>query len=107
VSRRRVLLDENLPVQLRRWLPGVEAVTAEFMGWKGVRNGDLMRRARAAGFAVLVTADGPLAASPQVWSPLGCVHVTSNDVTALGKAAAQIEAACLAVTAGKMIMVQV
>ena len=38
--RRRVLLDENLPVRLRLWLPGVEAATVEFMGWKGARNGD-------------------------------------------------------------------
>jgi hypothetical protein len=66
-----------------------------------------MRRARAAGFEVLVTADGPLASSPQVWSPLGCVHLTSNDVTALQKAAVGIEAACLAVGAGKMVEVQV
>ena len=77
------------------------------MGWKGVRNGELMRRARAAGFDVLVTADGPLAASPQAWSPLGCVHVTSNDLMALQKAAGRIEAACLAVKAGKTTEVQV
>ena len=77
------------------------------MGWKGVRNGDLVRGARAAGFEVLVTADGPLAASPQVWSPLGCVHLTSNDVTALQKAAVRIEAACLAVGAGNLVEVQV
>jgi predicted nuclease of predicted toxin-antitoxin system len=71
---RRVLLDENLPLRLRRWLPGVEAVTVEFMGWKGVRNGELVRRAQAADFAVLVTADRALAASPRAWSPLGCVR---------------------------------
>jgi hypothetical protein len=36
VSRRRILLDENMPIQLRRLMPRVEAVSTEFMGWKGV-----------------------------------------------------------------------
>ena len=45
---RRVLLDENLPVQLRHWLDGVEAVTVEHMGWKATRNGELEYRATTA-----------------------------------------------------------
>ena len=57
MSRRRVQLDENLPIRLQFWLPSVEVVTVEFMGWKGVRNGDLVQRAQAERFAALVTAD--------------------------------------------------
>ena len=46
--RRRVLLDENLPVRLRLWLPGVEATTVEL--WVGKAHGtetwsDLLKRA--------------------------------------------------------------
>ena len=52
----RVLIDECLPVQLHRWLAGHEARSTEFMGWKGLRNGDLV--AEAAGrFDVILTAD--------------------------------------------------
>lgn len=106
-SRRRVLLDENIATDLRLCLPSVEAITAEYMGWKGVRNGDLVRRARAEGFEVLVTADRPLARSPRAWSPMGCVHVTSTDRARLLAAADRIDAACRTVCPGEMLTVQI
>lgn len=54
---RRVLLDENLPRELSAELPGqiVSSVAAE--GWRGVLNGELLRRAEASGFEVFVTGD--------------------------------------------------
>jgi predicted nuclease of predicted toxin-antitoxin system len=105
MSRRRVLLDENLPARLRRSLPSVEAVSAEFMGWKGVRNGELVRRALAERFEVLVTADRALAWRPRAWAPLGCVFVTPNDFASLRAVAAEIEAACLDVVPGQVVTV--
>lgn len=56
MTSRRVLLDENMPLSLRLLLPRVDAVTVEFNGWKDLRNGDLISRALAHDFAVLVTA---------------------------------------------------
>jgi len=53
----KVLLDENLPIDLRHFLADHEAITVAFMGWKGVRNGELMARAAAHGFGVMVTRD--------------------------------------------------
>jgi hypothetical protein len=53
MSRRRVPLDENLPVRLRQWLPDVEATTVELMGWKGAWNGELVRLARAKSFVII------------------------------------------------------
>ena len=41
----RVLLDENLPHDLVKALGGVEVVTVQGMGWAGVKNGELLRRA--------------------------------------------------------------
>ena len=61
MTRRRVLLDENITVQLRLWMPRVDAASVEFMGWKAVKNGELLRRAMAERFEVLVTADRLLA----------------------------------------------
>jgi len=55
--RRRVLLDENLPRQLVRELPDHDATTVGAQGWRGVLNGELLRRAESAGFEVFVTAD--------------------------------------------------
>ena len=108
MSPRRVLLDENLPVRLRLWLPaGIEAVTVEFMGWKGSRNGELVRRARAEGFTALITADRPLAMAPRAWSPMGCIHVTSNDLARLQAAAERLGAACQTILPGQVLVVPV
>jgi hypothetical protein len=46
----RLLLDENLPHQMRLELPEHEVSTAAYMGWAGIENGELLRRAAAAGF---------------------------------------------------------
>jgi predicted nuclease of predicted toxin-antitoxin system len=56
----RLLLDENIPIRLRQWLSEHEAVSAEYMGWKGVRNGQLLTLAEQAGFDQLLTADGKM-----------------------------------------------
>jgi predicted nuclease of predicted toxin-antitoxin system len=107
MNRRRVLLDENLPVRLRQWLTDVEATTVEFMGWKGARNGELVRLARAELFAALVTADRALALGPRSWAPLGCVHVTSNGAARLQAAAPRIGEACRTVLPGQVVTVRV
>ncbi len=53
----RLLLDENLPHQLRLELLGYEVITAAYMGWSGLENGELLQRAADAGFDALVTND--------------------------------------------------
>jgi hypothetical protein len=57
---RRVLLDENLPRQLARELPGHLVSTVGAERWSGVLNGALLRRLEDAGFDVFVTADRSL-----------------------------------------------
>ena len=41
----RVLLDENLPADLVRALPGHDVVTVHGLGWSGLKNGELLGRA--------------------------------------------------------------
>ena len=53
----KLLLDENLPHQMRRELPGHDIFTAAYMGFSGVENGELLRQVAAAGFDALVTND--------------------------------------------------
>lgn len=53
----KLLLDENLPHKLRQHLPGHEVYTVAFMGWSGIRNGELLARAAAAGFEAMLTVD--------------------------------------------------
>ena len=45
----KVLLDENLPHDLRKLLPGHDVFTVAYLGWAGVKNGELLRRAAADG----------------------------------------------------------
>lgn len=53
----KLLLDENLPHQLRHELLGHECFTVAYMGWAGVENGELLTRAAEQGFEALVTKD--------------------------------------------------
>jgi hypothetical protein len=43
----RILLDENFPIDFATLLLGHEVLTVHSLGWAGVKNGDLMRRASA------------------------------------------------------------
>ena len=54
-----LLLDQNLPHQLRELLAGygLPAETASFHGWAELRNGDLTRTAYAKGFRIILTRD--------------------------------------------------
>jgi hypothetical protein len=53
----KVLLDENLPHQLRAQLPGFDVSTAVYAGFGGFKNGELLNAAEIAGFDVLLTGD--------------------------------------------------
>ena len=56
----KVLLDENLDHALRTLLGRHEAVTAAYMGWAGLSNGELLRVAEESGIEVLLTGDKTL-----------------------------------------------
>ena len=51
-----VLLDENLPRQLRALMTEFYVVTVSYAGWSGKKNGDLLRSANDQ-FDVLLTVD--------------------------------------------------
>ena len=52
----RLLLDESVPVRLRRALPGHTVKTVVEMGWSGLKNGALLAFA-ANDFDALITVD--------------------------------------------------
>jgi predicted nuclease of predicted toxin-antitoxin system len=59
----RVLFDHNLPHKLRTNLDALgtrEFVTASYMGWGDLENGELPRIAEESGIGVLVTGDQSL-----------------------------------------------
>jgi predicted nuclease of predicted toxin-antitoxin system len=59
----RVLLDHNLPHKLRTNLGALgnhEIVTASYLGWGELKNGDLLWAAEESGFEIFVTGDRSL-----------------------------------------------
>jgi predicted nuclease of predicted toxin-antitoxin system len=79
----KLLLDENLPHQLRHELPGHDCYTVAFMGWGGVENGELLRRAASAGFDAVLTKDAGVQYEQNLTNlPLAVVilHAPSNDI---------------------------
>ncbi len=56
----KVLLDENLDHRLRRSLGDHEIYTVRYMGWDGLKNGDLLDAAERSGFDLLLTGDQTL-----------------------------------------------
>jgi predicted nuclease of predicted toxin-antitoxin system len=56
----KLLLDENLPHQLRHELVGHDCFTVAYLGWGGVENGALLALAAANGFDALLTKDANL-----------------------------------------------
>jgi len=57
---KRVLLDENLPHKLRLDLHEFDTATVQYVGFAGLKNGELLREAEASGFEVFVTGDKTL-----------------------------------------------
>lgn len=55
-----MLIDESLPVELADELPFGSISTVRAQRWLGLRNGVLLRAAVAAGFTIIITADGKL-----------------------------------------------
>jgi predicted nuclease of predicted toxin-antitoxin system len=74
----RILLDEQLPRQLARQFTDHDVRTVQRQGWAGLGNGELLRRAAAAGFEIFVTADQNLQFQQNLqqnlaYSPLGVI----------------------------------
>jgi len=53
----KILFDQNLPIDLRRFLPDHEVYTAAQMGWDAIENGELLSVAEGSGFGLFITAD--------------------------------------------------
>ena len=62
----KVLLDEMLPAGLAGLLPDHDVTTVRAAGYAGLANGQLLRAAASAGYAVLVTADRNLPAQQNI-----------------------------------------
>ena len=104
----RVLLDECLPQQLIRDLPGHDVTTVQRRGWAGTRNGALLQRAGAAGFEAFVTVDKGVEFQQRVSAlPFGVValRAASNDVDDLRPLMPEVLAVLAALRPGQLVRV--
>jgi len=79
----KILLDENLPHELRTLLPGHDVFTVAYLGWSGAKNGALLQRAAADGFDVMITMDSGVRYQQNVTAlPIAVMIVSaaSNDI---------------------------
>jgi hypothetical protein len=79
----KLLLDENLPHDLRHHLAGHEAITVTYSGWSGTKNGALLRLAAQAGFDAMLTMDEGVAYqqnSGNLPLPVIILSASSNDI---------------------------
>jgi predicted nuclease of predicted toxin-antitoxin system len=53
----KILLDECLPLDFRHSFPNHDAHTVQWAGYKGKKNGELLRAAELDGYDVLLTVD--------------------------------------------------
>jgi hypothetical protein len=102
----RVLLDENLPHKLRRALGKRDVVTVDFMGWSGLKNGQLLRQAEESGIDVLVTGDKTLQYEQSLTGRrIGVVALSAQKWTIIRDHILSIEDAITACTSGSFTVV--
>ena len=78
----KLLLDENLPHQLRLELPGHEIYTTAYMKWTGIETGQLLQLAAEAGFDAIITNDRGLEHEQNRQGiPLAIVVLLANAIT--------------------------
>lgn len=53
----KILIDENLPKELKTFLPEFKVFTMQEMGWIGSKNGELITRMIENNFDLLLTFD--------------------------------------------------
>lgn len=105
----RVLLDENLPVGLAAHLKPHTIETVSGLGWSGVKNGELLRRA-AGSFDALITMDRNLRdQQPLARQPFGVIllRAKSNRLSELLGLLPDIRAALERIQPGELLRVGV
>lgn len=99
----RVMLDECVPVRLKRWLPDHEDETVTGIGWSGIKNGRLLRLLVDGGYEVFVTADKNLEHQQHLSGlPLAIVVLPTNHWKSLQPHQARVRQAFSSLQPGKV-----
>jgi hypothetical protein len=96
----RILLDENLPIALKRLLTGHDVATVKDMGWKGIQNGALLALARRSGFEVLITGDKNLRQQNPAGRMIALIVLSETPWQVVRSGSDRILAALMGIAAG-------
>lgn len=90
----KVLLDEMLPIGVAQLLPDHDVTTVKAAGFAGLKNGELLRRAAASGYDVLLTADRNLPGQQNIRAtPIAVVLVPGNRLAEIAPRSREIDEA--------------
>ena len=99
----KILLDESVPRLLKVHLSHLSISTVQEMGWTGIRNGELLRRAEAE-FDVLITADQNLQYQQNLSGRrLAVLVLPSNQVPAVIQLLPQVETTLATIRPGVLV----
>ena len=76
----RILLDECVPWPMHKLLSGHSCATVQGMGWGGIKNGDLLQRAKGE-FDLFITSDQNICYQQNlVGRGIAILELSTNDV---------------------------
>ena len=99
----KILLDESVPRLLKLRLPHLDISTVQELGWAGVRNGELLRRAEEQ-FDIFVTADQNLRYQQNLSGrTIAILVLPSNQVPLVAQLVPAIEALLTTIQPGAVV----
>ena len=99
----KILIDGSLPHYVLRILQGYDVYTVQYMGWSGIKNGELLGVAEGQ-FDVFLTADKNLQYQQNlVGRTLSLIVFPSPKLSLVKQVGAQLKAAFAAITPGTII----
>ena len=99
----KILLDESVPRLLKLRLPHLDISTVQEMGWAGVRNGELLRRAEEQ-FDIFVTADQNLRYQQNLSGrTIAILVLPSNQVPLVAQLVPTVEALLTTIQPGTVV----
>jgi hypothetical protein len=103
----KILLDECVPVQVRSALVGHDVSTAQKMGWSGISNGELLKRAEQNGFELFIVADKNLRYQQNLTGrKLAILELWTNHRPTLEKHLDRIRSAASRVSPGEYLVLE-
>jgi hypothetical protein len=100
----RILLDQNVPIGVRRFLQDHEITTAYQMGWADLSNGALLTAMEVAGFDTLISCDQNLAHQQKLdRRRIAVLVLDTNRWSVLRECGAEIQRAAAGIKSGMFV----